>query len=214
MTTQTKRTLTLLDVATLAGSTKRTAQRWLEKATAEHGELGELIEGTRLFSEAEKDTLLSYQSKRPQNTVTADEPEQPAPVAAELQIYEGNHQVTLPTPQLSSGFALDTLRADADVLSYDDPLTLAQSVLAQNQQIIGAMDVHRQQQVQKLAATSQALQAIQLSNQQLRDAAVEYKIDSRVQGAQLNQATQQLGMAVAEQQRLGKPVAPSSSESE
>ncbi|MEM8806871.1 MAG: hypothetical protein AAGF01_12660 [Cyanobacteria bacterium P01_G01_bin.38] len=214
MTTKTDRNLTLTDIATLAGATKRTAQRWLEKATKVHGELGELVEGTRLFSDAEKETLLSYQSKRPLNTVATEEPAQPQSVATELQIYEGNHQVTLPTPNLDDSFNLGVLRSDADVLSYDDPLTLAQSVIAQNQQIMGAMDVHRQQQAQKLAATNKALQVIHQSNQQLQDAAIEYKIDSRIQGAQLNQATQQLGAEITEQQRLGKSAVPNASATE
>ncbi|MEM9164256.1 MAG: hypothetical protein AAGC54_14450, partial [Cyanobacteria bacterium P01_F01_bin.4] len=201
-------------VAALASTTKRTAQRWLEKATTEHGELGELVEGTRLFSNEEKDILLSYQSKRPPNTVVADELEQTQPVAAELQIYEGNHQVTLPTPDLNGNRTLSALRSDVDVVAYDDPLAMAQAIIQQNNQLIGAMDQHRQQKQQQLAAANQALQAIQGSNQQLKDAAIEYKIDSRIQGAQLNQATQQLGAEIAEQQRLGKPVAPTGSVSE
>ncbi|MEL6776511.1 MAG: hypothetical protein AAFO06_04580 [Cyanobacteria bacterium J06597_16] len=211
---KTNRTLTLLDVAALANTTKRTAQRWLEKATTAHGEIGELVEGTRLFSNEEKDILLSYQSKRPQNTVVADEPEQTQPVAAEIQVYEGNHQVTLPTPNFGGDRTLSALRSDADVLAYEDPLAMAQAIVHQNNQLIGAMDQHRQAQGQRLAATTQALQAIQGSNQQLKDAAIEYKIDSRIQGAQLNQATQQLGAEIADQQRLGKPAAPTGSASE
>ncbi|NEP19817.1 MAG: hypothetical protein F6J97_23510 [Leptolyngbya sp. SIO4C1] len=200
---------TLADIAREQGVTPQAVGKWRDLAVDKYGELTFEKIGKRKEYDADAIKKILEFASQPQSA-----PEQSTPVPAEVQIYDGNHQVTLPTPQLNNGFALDALRSETDVLSYDDPLTLAQSVLAQNQQIVGAMDAHRQQQVQKLAATNQALQTIQLSNQQLRDAAIEYKIDSRVQGAQLNQATQQLGAAVAEQQRLGKPATVSALSSE
>jgi hypothetical protein len=50
---------TLASIAADADTTKRTVQRWLTKS----GDIGELVEDTRYFSDAERDQLLSHQSK-------------------------------------------------------------------------------------------------------------------------------------------------------
>ena len=61
--TTTDRQHTLTSIAADAHTTKRTVQRWLSKA----GDIGELQGDTRYFSDAERDTLLSYQSQRKTN---------------------------------------------------------------------------------------------------------------------------------------------------
>ena len=51
---------TLASIADDATTTKRTVQRWLSKC----GDIGELIENVRYFSDDERDQLLSHQTKR------------------------------------------------------------------------------------------------------------------------------------------------------
>ena len=59
-TTTTLRQHTLASIAADADTTKRTVQRWLSKCD----DIGELVDGIRHFSDAERDRLLSHQSKR------------------------------------------------------------------------------------------------------------------------------------------------------
>ena len=68
--TATDRQHTFLSIAEEAKTTKRTVQRWLSKA----GDIGELRGDTRYFSDAERDTLLSYQSKRQTTDTSPDTP--------------------------------------------------------------------------------------------------------------------------------------------
>ena len=56
----THRQHTLASIATDAATTKRTVQRWLTKC----GDIGELTDNVRYFSDAERARLLSHQSKR------------------------------------------------------------------------------------------------------------------------------------------------------
>jgi hypothetical protein len=73
ITEATARNWTLADIAESQNVIKRTAQGWLSKAKKEHGEIGEIVNGTRRFSEADRDILVSYAT--PPRRVTAS----PAP---------------------------------------------------------------------------------------------------------------------------------------
>lgn len=120
-----------------------------------------------------------------------------------LVVQDGNHQTTL-TPTFTDSFHLESLRGDMTVSSYEDPIAIAQMVIAQNHQIIGAMQQHKAKQQLQLQNTQEALQLIETSNRQLEAATIDYKIDSRIQGTQINQSTQKLTEAMRQQQALGK----------
>ena len=104
--TTTDRQHTLTSIAADAHTTKRTVQRWLSKA----GDIGELQGDTRYFSDAERDTLLSYQSQRKTND-TAPADEIPATLA-QVTIYEGNHRQTLTAPQFPAEYDLGSMRSE------------------------------------------------------------------------------------------------------
>ena len=150
--------------------------------------------------------------------------QQPAPAApaiapevlaaGPLQIHQGNHQHTLAVPELGGSRDLGQLRSPHQtVSSYADPLALAQQLITQNAQFVGAMSADLQQRQAQLDATNEALAAVENSNQNLMAQAQRYQIEAAVQGAMLNQQTQALQRKVQQQQALGKPAASSSSPS-
>lgn len=209
---------TLNSIAAECEASKRSAQNWLKKAVEKYGELGELREGARYFSDAEREQVLEFASGRKK---AAPVPATPATAAstvtspaiapdvlppASIDIYQGNHQNTLAAPDLSGSRDLGQLRSPrSQVNSYADPLALAQMVVNQNAQIVGAMSADLEQRQQQLDATNQALSLVEQSNQNLIAQAQSYQIEAAVQGAMLNQQTQALQQKVQQQQSLGKP---------
>lgn len=199
----TQRQHTLTSIAKEAETTKRTVQRWLSKHETE---LGEMQGDTRYFSDAERDILLSYQSKRPAKTESMEQAPSELPVTpTSIEISQGNHQKVLAPIDLSGSRDLGLLRSPyTEVVSFEDPLAMAQEVLSQNNAIIGAMSADLQERQAQINRTSQALELVEQSNQNLRDQTLAYQIESRVQAATLNQATTQLQQKITIQQQLGK----------
>lgn len=123
-----------------------------------------------------------------------------------IEILQGNHQSTLAVPDLNGARDLGTLSSPyMQVESYADPLALANQLINQNAQIVGAMSADLQQRQVQLDRTNQALNLVEQSNQNLIAQAQQYQIESRVQAAILNQQTQALQQKVQQQQALGKP---------
>lgn len=155
-------------------------------------------------------------------TIEADTPEHPVESTtdtefetAQIEIYEGNHQTTLANIDLGQQFDLGQLRSPlVEVQSYQDPLAMAQQLINQNSQIVGAMSADLQQRQAKIDQANQALALVDQSNQNLMLQAQQYQIESRVQAAMLNQTTTQLQQKIAIQQNLGKPVGSSSEPSQ
>lgn len=108
-TTTPLRQHTLASIADDATTTKRTVQRWLTKC----GDLGELRDNIRYFSDDERDKLLSHQTKRTAKTSPV-EVEIIEPGAIELHQSESTTaaplmafnlepvQIELPTTDLSA----------------------------------------------------------------------------------------------------------------
>lgn len=210
--TEIQRPHTLTSIAADAKTTKRTVQRWLSK---HEGELGVLDGDTRYFSDAERDMLLSYQSKRQTTDNISDEPVTLPTTPTEIQIHQGNHQQTLASMDLSGSRDLGLLRSPyMEVVSFDDPLSLAQQVIQQNNQLVGAMSTDLQQRQAQINQANQALSLVEQSNHNLMLQTQQYQIESRVQAAVLNQTTTQLQQKIAIQQSLGKPVGASSEQSQ
>ncbi len=59
---------TIASITLESGSNRRTVQRWLSKC----GDIGLLKDGTRYFSDAEKDELLAHKSTRAAEVVEAE----------------------------------------------------------------------------------------------------------------------------------------------
>lgn len=122
-----------------------------------------------------------------------------------IEIYQGNHTQVLAPIDLSGSRDLGLLRSPyTEVVSFEDPLTMAHEVLSQNNAIIGAMSADLQERQAQINRTTQALELVEQSNQNLRDQTLAYQIESRVQAATLNQATTQLQQKITIQQQLGK----------
>lgn len=81
------RTHTLQTIAEAHGVNKRAAQNWLAKAKADHGDIGEVRNGTRYFSDSERDTLLGYAGE-PRRKVSAAVTAEVVPVTA-AETYTG-----------------------------------------------------------------------------------------------------------------------------
>ncbi|ESA35100.1 hypothetical protein N836_13625 [Leptolyngbya sp. Heron Island J] len=156
---------TLTSIAAEAKTTKRTVQRWLFKA----GEIGELQGDTRMFSDAERDTLLSYQAKRQATDKTPDKPVTQAATPVAITVIEGNHRNALEAPQFPTEFNLDSFRSElAAVDAHDDPLALAEQFINGADSLMDAMAEDEKAMAQKIAKTRQARQAVGRKVDQLK----------------------------------------------
>ncbi|NEZ68408.1 hypothetical protein D0962_37800 [Leptolyngbyaceae cyanobacterium CCMR0082] len=201
-TSATQRQHTLSDIAEGAGVNKRAVQGWLAKAKTQHGEVGEIIGTTRMFSNAERDILLSYQSKRQTTETPVNEPVTPTAIT----VIEGNHRETLANIDLNNDFDLGTLRSPLQtVQSYQDPMVMAKQILAQNQERVAAMNADLQRQQAQVNESAQAIAMVEQSNFHLMQQTLNYQMESRIQAMALNQNTTQLQQKIAIQQSLGKP---------
>ena len=163
--TEIQRLHTLTSIAAEAKTTKRTVQRWLVKA----GEIGELQGDTRMFSDAERDVLLSYQSKRQATDKTPGEPATQAVTPVAITVVEGNHRNTLEAPQFPTEFNLGSLRSElAAVDAHDDPLALAEQFIDGADSLMDAMAEDEKAMAQKIAQTRQARQAVGRKVDQLK----------------------------------------------
>lgn len=194
---------TLNDIAESAGVKKRAVQAWLAKAKDEHGEIGEIVNSTRMFSDADRDTLLSYQSQRKTND-TAPAAEMPA-TPAQVTVYEGNHRQTLPAPQFPAEYDLGSMRSElATVESHDDPLALATQFIDGANALIDAMEQDEKTMADKIAKTRQARAAVGRKAEQLKRRHDIYSLRSEILADRQNVETAALNEDFAELQSLGK----------
>ncbi|MEM8610709.1 MAG: hypothetical protein AAGF93_01730 [Cyanobacteria bacterium P01_H01_bin.105] len=163
--TMTDRQHTLTTIASEAKTTKRTVQRWLAKA----GDIGELRDDTRYFSDAERDVLLSYQSKRQATDNTVSEPVTQPVTPVAITVLEGNHRNTLEPPQFPSEYDLGSLRSElATVESHDDPLALAEQFINGVDSLMDAMEQDEKAMANQIAKTRQARLAVGRKVDQLK----------------------------------------------
>jgi hypothetical protein len=83
---------TLRTIADELGRDKRTVQNWYTQAKDQHGELGEIIDGTRYFNAEERSILVSY----------AGADCTPTKTTAKVEIDSGNHQLVLKCVMVTS----------------------------------------------------------------------------------------------------------------
>lgn len=183
---------TLNSIATSEGVEKRTVQNWLKKAVKQNGELGVLSGTARLFSDADRDVLLSFKSDRKR-----------AEPVVPVQVYTGNHRVIESAPIVPAAYDLSYFRSDQDCVMVASPMNVVDQVTAIVTGIKGAMQADANQQQAKLIETQQAIDALTEQEQILRDEAILYRLRTETTTGLLNQATQRLNQKVGKLQALG-----------
>ena len=192
------RSHTLRTIALQTDRDKRTVQRWYEKACSDCAdEVGEVIDGTRYFSDDEREMMLAHMGEKPK----AVEPE-PDKQAVTVEI--GNHQLVLTQPELPQTYSLESLR-QSEVVAFDDPLAIAAQFLQTADVLTAEMHKDIRVREQKLQQTQQAKAAI-------AEKAAEFKLEARLYRERTemlataqSQETQGLQQSLTTLQNLGKP---------
>ena len=191
---------TLRSIALETDRDKRTVVRWLDRASADCAdELGELIDGTRYFSDDEREMMLAHMGEKPK----AVEPE-PDKQAVTVEI--GNHQLVLTQPELPQTYSLESLR-QSEVVAFDDPLAIAA-------QFLQTADVLTQEMQRDIRVREQKLQQTQQAKAAIAEKATEFKLEARLYRERTemlataqSQETQGLQQSLTTLQNLGKPPA-------
>ena len=191
----TERIHTLASIASQHGSGKRTAQNWLAKAKADHGEIGELINGVRYFSDSERDILLSYAGeprRRPEPVIEATTPAAESVELAPVEVIPGNHRVSLDGPEIGGTIDLARFRGSLEVRSYSDPCHPAQSAIELLSAVSEAMDSDLDNSFNQLEETLNTVQQLEAKTRELEQKALEYRVSQSILGRLQNQATGRL----------------------
>jgi hypothetical protein len=188
-------THTVTSIAADLNVTSRAVKNWLASAKAgEHGELGRIVDGKRIFTDSEREILLSYASER----AKAKPASQPSPVASEpaseaaITVITGNHRSSLTAPSFGTTINLGQQRGELEVSTYGDPMAAAAQALAVMTTNIGAMATDLDRQQQQLAQTAQAVAALRQQAELMQHAQQEYRIKSDLLGLIQNQQTSEL----------------------
>lgn len=195
----TQRIHTLSSIAESHGSIKRTAQNWQAKAKADHGELGELINGVRYFNDSERDILLSYAGEPRRRAEFAVETTTTAPAVAPdaaaivpVEVVPGNHRVSLDGPAIGGQIDLARFRGSLEVRSYSDPCHPANAAIQLLEAVESAMDADLGNSFNQLEETLNTVQQLEAKTAELEAKALEYKVTQSILGRLQNQATGRL----------------------
>ncbi len=185
---------TLASIASELGVSKRAVQNWHKSALAgEYGELGRIIDGKRVFTDSERQILLSYASDRAKTKPARSPESAPEPTtAAEITVITGNHRNALMAPNFGATINLGRQRGDLEIQTYGDPMAAAAQALAVMATNIGAMGADLARQQDHLAQTGQAVAALRQQAELMQQAQAEYRIKSDLMGLLQNQQTGEL----------------------
>ena len=204
-TSTTQRQHTLSDIAKDAGVNKRAVQAWLAKAKLAHGEIGEIVSATRMFSDAERDILLSYQSKRQAIDKIPDEPATLPTTPTEIQVYAGNHRGSLPVPDMPTEVDLGAFRGDlATVETIDDPMALANQFINGADAVMNAMAADEKQLANKIAKTRQARRAVAQKADELKRRQQVYSLRTEILANQQTAENEEFTDGLSVLQSMGK----------
>ncbi|MBD2153165.1 hypothetical protein [Leptolyngbya sp. FACHB-16] len=203
---------TLRTIADEMGRDKRTVQSWYQKAKDAHGELGEIVEGVRRFSDADRAILVTYAGDKPA-------PRQSEPPAVRPQVMPENffqtselapvqsHEIQLPQgfdPTAMVKFFDGVVGQDTDTGSLlaiaDMAINAAKTVMDQKVEAQRERLTKAQQDAAKLDA-------------KIAEAKTDLKVkalESRILADQQTAATKTAEEKFAELMSLGKPPAESS----
>ena len=178
---------TVSTIAADLGVTARSVKNWLAAAKAgEHGELGEMINGRRHFSDAERDILISYASDRVKAAPTGQV------TAAALTVVTGNHRQTIDNPNFGGSISLASLRGSAEIAAYADPVAAANAAAALMVAAAEAMDLDAAARLEVLHQTQAAAAALERQAADLQQRQIEYRVKSDLIGLIQNQQTSRL----------------------
>jgi hypothetical protein len=189
-------THTVTSIAADLNVTSRAVKNWLASAKAgEHGELGRIVDGKRVFTDSEREILLSYASER----AKAKPASQPSPVASEpaseagaITVITGNHRSSLTAPSFGTTINLGQQRGELEIQTYGDPMAAAAQALAVMATNISAMGQDLARQQDQLAQTGQAVAVLRQQAELMQQAQAEYRIKSDLMGLLQNQQTGEL----------------------
>ena len=196
---------TLASIASELAVSKRAVQGWHKQAlSGERGEIGRIVGGQRVFSDTEREIILSYASDRakaPKATATVAPVASTEATTAAITIVEGNHRSTLTAPTFGQTISLGAQRGDLEVLTYGDPMAAAANALAVMGANITAMATDLDRQQNQLQQTAQAVAALKQQAEAMAQAQQEYRIKSDMlailQNGQTGELSTLLGKASA-----------------
>ena len=201
----TERIHTLASIASQHGSGKRTAQLWASKARKEHGEIGEIVNGVRMFSDSERDLLLSYAGEPRRRSEPAEATATPAAESvalAPVEVIPGNHRVSLDGPEIGGTIDLARFRGSLEVRSYSDPCHPANAAIQLLEAVESAMDADLENSFQQLEATAETVAKLEEKTRQLEAKSLEYRVTQGVLSRLQNQATGRLEALLGKAQAL------------
>lgn len=200
----TSRHWTLADIAESQNVLKRTAQGWLAKAKAEHGDIGEIIGGARHFSALERDLLISYAAgpRAVRVEPLAAPVEQPAE-HRQVEVMAGNHRATVEAPEMPMAIDLARFRGDIEVRTYEDPLNNAAAAIALFDALGNAMDADLDRSFAQLETTAATVQQLEQRAEALSAKQLEYQITQKILARLQNSETAKLGELLGKAQELG-----------
>ena len=187
-------THTVTSIAADLNVTSRAVKNWLASAKAgEYGELGRIVNGKRIFTDSEREILLSYASER----AKAKPASQPSPASepaseAAITVITGNHRQQLSGPSFGQTINLGQQRGELEVQTYGDPMAAAARALAVMATNINAMGADLARQQDQLAQTGKAVAALRQQAELMASAQQEYRIKSDLMGLLQNQQTGEL----------------------
>lgn len=186
-------THTVTSIAADLNVTSRAVKNWLASAKAgEHGELGRIVNGKRIFTDSEREILLSYASERAKAKPASPVASEPASEAGAITVITGNHRSSLAAPSFGTTINLGQQRGELEVQTYGDPMAAAASALAVMATNISAMGADLARQQDQLAQTGQAVAALRQQAELMASAQQEYRIKSDLMGLLQNQQTGEL----------------------
>ena len=210
--TKTLRQHTLSDIAAAAGVKKRAVQGWLAKAKEQHGEIGQITDGARHFSDAEKEQLLAYQVRKPTAVGEANDTDSitddaAAAVNAITVVDTSAPTDYAPVPGMEA-LDLACIRQNLGIA----PMTDSRGLQAQAAAAIAAMEaltLQSQMEVQQRRESLRNAQAtavqIQLAATRLQQQQQQLQIQATVASELEAMANQQTQQGLAYLQSLGKP---------
>jgi hypothetical protein len=212
------RPLTLTAIAAAAGVQKRAAQNWLSRAKVDHGELGEIIDNTRHFSEDERDILTSYAAPPRPAKIEAEPPRTrqieafpdfaAPPEPRSVDIVAGNHRLTLDGPEMGGQISLARFRGDIEVRRYQDPVSEAAGAMALFDALETAMDDDLDQSFEQLESTASTVQMLQAKAESMAAKQLEYQVTQKILARLQNQKTSELSSLLGKAQALADGAGP------
>jgi hypothetical protein len=160
---------------------------WKDKIWAENPELVE-----------------AWKSQQAQPPQSQQLPDANASAITPFQVEVGNHQQTLPSPELPAIYTLQGLRANESI-QIDDPLALANQVVRAIDLVQNVMKTDLQNREQKLKDTQKAKRLIDEKVQELKFEQRFYQEKANQIDSTQTETTQTLQDALSVLQTLGKP---------